>query len=168
MADDYSPTIRDAARRLSSTGGRVGRLGGVIRDLVTTVTPQAPTSKPDVSGPPASGFTEIDGYHVVTWIADQVLWVRHRGVWRGQVTSGYRSVADQRTACRHVCGNPDGCPGRCAKPGTSNHQGKAYPGGAVDVSDYETFGREVAHYPHGTPVKNDLPLDRVHFSYSGH
>jgi hypothetical protein len=39
-------------------------------------------------------------------------------------TSCYRNVIQQANACRRVCGNPQGCPGRCARPGSSQHQKK--------------------------------------------
>lgn len=168
MGSDYSRTIKNSASALRATGGHIHRLGELTKRLPEKVTGVNIPVPKDTAPKSDGGFTTIDGHEVVKWIADIVLWVRHQGRWHGQVTSGYRSVADQREACRHVCGNPNGCPGTCAKPGTSNHQGKAYPGGAVDVSDYTTFGQEAAKYPHGPTVKNDLPLDRVHFSRSGH
>lgn len=168
MSEDYSPTIKDAARRLIKTGQHIHRMGELTRRLHEKVTPPKSDSHPDVSVPRDDGGTmRIDGYNVATWIGHIVLWARAHG-WNGRVTSGYRSVADQREACRHVCGNPNGCPGTCAKPGTSNHQYTSFPRGAVDVSEYTEFGRIVARYPNGPTIKNDLPLDRVHFSYSGH
>lgn len=168
MADDYSPTIKDAARRINATSGRLHRIGDLIHDTAAKV-PAAPrVTAPDIPASNDTGFKTVDGKMVVAWIADIVIWVRKRGRWQGQVTDGYRSVADQREACRHLCGNANGCPGRCAQPGTSNHQKKAFPGGAVDVTDYTAFGQEAAKYPGAHTVKNDLPLDRVHFSYTGH
>lgn len=168
MADDYSPTIKDVAGRLVKTGSHVHRMGSLIGKLPVTAAPPKTSPRSDVPDPEDDGdLVKIDGYWVAHWISLRVLWARKNG-WHGVVTSGYRSDADQREACRHVCGNPNGCPGRCAKPGTSNHRYKTYPGGAVDVTDYETFGRVVARYPDGPTLKNDLPQDRVHFSLSGH
>jgi len=37
-------------------------------------------------------------------------------------TSCYRPPEEQRRACVRICGNPNGCPGRCAPPGRSQHQ----------------------------------------------
>lgn len=37
-------------------------------------------------------------------------------------TSCYRSPQQQAAACRSICGNPNGCPGLCARPGYSQHQ----------------------------------------------
>jgi hypothetical protein len=39
-----------------------------------------------------------------------------------RVTSSYRSCGQQALACQSICGNPDGCPGTCVKPGLSYHQ----------------------------------------------
>lgn len=143
-------------------------MGELTRGIVTKTNPPTSTKHPDVNLPSQKGGTEsIDGYNVAAWIAPIVLWCREHG-WHGRVTSGYRSVADQREACRHVCGNPNGCPGRCAHPGDSEHQGTEFPHGAVDVSDYTTFADVVSRYPHRPTIRNELPLDRVHFSYSGH
>jgi hypothetical protein len=43
-----------------------------------------------------------------------------------EVVQSFRSCSQQALACQRICGNVDGCPGTCAKPGTSYHQfGKA-------------------------------------------
>src|SRR6266540_7217081 len=46
------------------------------------------------------------------------------------VIESYRSCSRQALACRSICGNGGGCPGRCASPGSSYHQ----LGAAIDVS----------------------------------
>ncbi len=38
------------------------------------------------------------------------------------VVWSYRSCRQQRIACKDICGDPEGCPGRCAPPGSSWHQ----------------------------------------------
>ncbi|MEK9154061.1 MAG: M15 family metallopeptidase [Patescibacteria group bacterium] len=38
------------------------------------------------------------------------------------ITSAYRNRIQQENACRGICGNPNGCPGKCARPGRSYHQ----------------------------------------------
>lgn len=86
--------------------------------------------------------------------------------WRGQVTSGYRSPEYQCEVCKQVCGNCNGCPGTCAAPGTSNHQRYGPGQGAVDVSDYYTFGAIMRRI--GAPIFNALGAqDPVHFSFTG-
>ena len=46
------------------------------------------------------------------------------------VVQSYRSCHQQAVACKNICGNVDGCPGRCAKPGLSYHQ----LGAAIDIT----------------------------------
>lgn len=140
-----------------------------------------PSSTPDTPGTQGSpgglpgvqvGTTIIDGKPVANWIAQEVLWARHTGGWTGQITSGVRTVEEQRQACIHVCGNPNGCPGRCAHPGDSNHQGIAYPEGAIDVGSAAqavSLVRVLRGYPGGSRLKCcALPADLVHLSATGH
>lgn len=87
--------------------------------------------------------------------------------WSGVVTSGVRTATHSVELCEAMCGATS-CPGRCAGA-TSNHNcsnGCAYPEGAIDVGDYYKFGaiqREI-----GSPLRNELPVDPVHYSVSGH
>jgi hypothetical protein len=80
------------------------------------------------------------------------------------VTSGYRTPEYSTSLCIAMCGAPS-CPGRCAGA-SSNHSGKVYPAGAVDVTDYTRFGQIQPQI--GSPLRNDLPIDPVHYSVSGH
>lgn len=73
------------------------------------------------------GVTTYEGKQVAAWIVPILQCAKSNG-WNGTVTSGYRSVADQRRVCATGV-KP------CATPGTSHHQGTAYPDGAVDVSN---------------------------------
>lgn len=121
------------------------------------------------------GTTIIDGKPVVNWIASQVLAARRHG-WSGQVTSGVRTYSEQVQACIHVCGNANGCPGTCAKPGTSNHEVRVaiFPYGAVDITNGAQFDTalkrakgagDAGPYP---MIRNALPNDPVHRSLTGH
>ena len=84
--------------------------------------------------------------------------------WSGTVTSGYRTPEYSESLCFDMCGAPS-CPGTCAGR-SSNHSGKVYPRGAIDVSDEATFGAIMRRL--GNPIKNSLgPADPVHFSVSG-
>lgn len=156
----------DVGGTLNPAGGRGGGGGSVPSG------PSAsdPLTTPDSGGLPGVevGTTIIDGKPVYDDIAVVVLWARKHG-WSGRVTSGIRSDSEQRQACINVCGNPNGCPGRCAAPGTSNHRPRSQGGeGAIDVTREAEFARVISMYPGGPPIKNDLPQDRVHFSRSGH
>lgn len=112
-----------------------------------------------------AGTTTIDGHPVANWVAAQVLCARRNG-WTGSVLDGVRDAATQRADCIRICGNPNGCPGRCAKPGTSNHRGTVFPLGAVDVTDPSGFvsaGRKCPTFQ----LRNNLPNDRGHMSFTG-
>jgi hypothetical protein len=110
-----------------------------------------------------TGTRLFDGKEVAEWIYPWLELARKKG-WTGTVTSGYRSPAYSQSLCLHMCGQPS-CPGRCAGT-SSNHSGLQYPGGAVDVTEYEQFGRIQRRI--GSPLQNQLPTtDPVHFSVSG-
>jgi hypothetical protein len=114
--------------------------------------------------PTPQGIGIFDGHQVAGWIIPWLEKARAHG-WAGTVTSGYRDPAYSESLCWAMCGAPS-CPGRCAGR-SSNHSGKDYPAGAVDVSDYYTFGRIMQEL--GAPLHNALgSADPVHFSYTGH
>jgi hypothetical protein len=112
--------------------------------------------------PSTSGLTTFDGVTVAAWFVPWLTKIRNAG-WGGHVVSGYRDPAYSTQLCYGMCGAPS-CPGRCAGA-SSNHSGKVYPAGAVDVTDYYTFERLA--YSVGSPLRNHLPADPVHFSVSG-
>lgn len=120
---------------------------------------------PTVNSPSsnAKGVGSFDGHQVANWIIPWLKKSRAAG-WKGRVTSGYRTPQYSEQLCRQMCGQPS-CPGTCGGR-TSNHSGKAFPDGAVDVSDEARFARIQKQI--GSPLRNDLPADRVHFSVSGH
>lgn len=87
----------------------------------------------------------------------------------GSISSGYRTPAYSESLCMDMCGAPS-CPGTCAGR-SSNHSGKTFPAGAIDVPDYGTLQAKIdAAARRGIPrlLKNDLPADRGHYSNSGH
>ena len=73
------------------------------------------------------GTINFDGKPVAAWIGNVLQRARAAG-WKGTVNSGYRSVAEQRRIY-----NSGVRP--AARPGQSNHNFTAFPGGAVDVTD---------------------------------
>lgn len=155
-------------------------LSGVRNESITDLITGATSSDTSLTDPTDTSTTSvpspllgakvkaqtIDGFPVAGWIANIVLWARANG-WTGTVTSGIRSDAAQRQACINVCGNPNGCAGTCAKPGTSNHRLQVFPGGAVDVTNPAQFALVLSKYPGGAPIKNALPNDLGHFSRNG-
>jgi hypothetical protein len=112
------------------------------------------------------GVVQFDGKSVAAWIQPYLVWARQNG-WKGTLTSGWRDPAYSEHLCLNMCGAPT-CAGRCAGR-TSNHAGSVKPAGAIDVSDYVTFGRLMARCPYTPRLQNQLGArDPVHFSASGH
>jgi hypothetical protein len=72
--------------------------------------------------------------------------------------SGFRSLADQ-TRIYNSGVRP------AAKPGTSNHEMTAFPGGAVDVSEAAQLAQILAKKPGGSLLKWAGAKDPVHFSH---
>jgi LAS superfamily LD-carboxypeptidase LdcB len=81
-----------------------------------------------------------------------------------EVVQSYRSCAQQAEACRNICGDSNGCPGRCASPGLSYHQ----LGAAIDITQdsLDTAGvieaLEEAGWCQSQPAS-----DPGHFSFDG-
>lgn len=97
------------------------------------VSPGSGGSGPATSGPVPKGLTTFDGIPVCKWVAEELEWARKHG-WTGSLTSGWRSKQHQKEVCATGV-QP------CAKPGTSNHEGKRYPKCAADVSEPEQLDK---------------------------
>ena len=80
------------------------------------------------------------------------------------VVESYRSCAQQRRACRAICGDPGGCPGLCAPAGLSWHQ----LGAAVDITQgsLDTPG-VIATLRRFGWCESQPKTDPGHFSYGG-
>ena len=80
------------------------------------------------------------------------------------VAQSYRSCRQQALACRSICGDASGCPGRCARPGTSYHQ----LGAAIDITQgsLDTPG-VVAALQESEWCQSQPASDPGHFSYGG-
>jgi hypothetical protein len=103
------------------------------------------------------GLAHFDGKPVAAWIAGDLEWARAHG-WKGSVESGFRTLADQ-TRIYNSGVRP------AAKPGTSNHEMTAFPGGAVDVSEAAQLAQILAKKPGGSLLKWAGAKDPVHFSH---
>jgi hypothetical protein len=80
------------------------------------------------------------------------------------VVQSYRSCGQQAVACQRICGNQDGCPGRCVKPGLSYHQ----LGAAIDVSAETLRQRGVVAALEQAGWCESVPkTDPGHFSFDG-
>jgi hypothetical protein len=117
------------------------------------------------SAAPRNGVAMFDGRPVAAWLKPYLDWARQNG-WKGTLNSGFRDPAYSEKLCMSMCGAPS-CPGRCAGR-ASNHAGNSNPAGAIDVSDYVTFGRLMRRCPYSPRIFNALGAqDPVHFSASG-
>lgn len=127
-------------------------------------------TKEDQVDPDQDDLATFDGRVVASWMVGDNpqkknwLGLSRKAGWTGTVVSGYRTPEYSESLCYAMCGHPS-CPGTCAGR-SSNHSGKTYPAGAIDVSDYTNFGEIQKRI--GSPLINDLPIDKVHYSVSGH
>jgi len=79
------------------------------------------------------------------------------------VVWSYRSCAQQRIACRNICGGTQ-CPGRCASPGSSWHQ----MGAAIDTNQRGLDTPPIVEALKATGWCEPLPTsDPGHFSFGG-
>lgn len=129
-----------------------------LRDHKESIQPSASPNK-------EIGFATFQGKTVAAWM---VPWLEksQKAGWNGVVVSGVRTPAYSEQLCYNMCNAPT-CPGKCAGR-YSNHNmtsTQGYPYGALDVSDYDSFER--IQFEIGSPLRNDLPIDPVHFSVSG-
>jgi hypothetical protein len=83
---------------------------------------------------------------------------------RIEVVESYRPCNRQAIACRSICGDPGGCPGRCAAPGTSYHQ----LGAAIDISERSLGSLAIIAALERAGWCESVPdSDPGHFSYGG-
>ncbi len=79
------------------------------------------------------------------------------------VVWSYRSCAEQRVACRNICGGAQ-CPGRCAPPGKSWHQ----LGAAIDTNQRGLDTPNIVEALEATGWCQSVPTsDPGHFSFGG-
>lgn len=103
------------------------------------------------------GVTNYDAHPVAKWIVPILQYAAAHG-WTGTVSSGYRSYAQQKAIY-------DSGVRPAAVPGTSNHEGNAYPRGAVDVTDASQLSAILERSPYASVLVWAGGKDPVHFSH---
>ena len=112
---------------------------------------------------------KFDGIEVAPWIVPRLRFARENGFWTGKVNSGIRSHAEQTALYSEWKAGHRAGP--VAVPGTSNHEKRVFPGGAVDITDPAGMVSAMAKWK---ALGKPNPLvwfgsgDQVHFSASGH
>lgn len=145
---------KDVQTRLVSyaTGGGSGGSGGGSASLASTGGSGIRT------GRGLKTWTNPDGSKeaIAAWIYRELIRLGAKG--KIQINSGFRTYAEQVEACKHA--SP------CATPGTSNHEKKTYPGGAIDVQNYDTLNALIRRKG-GSSLKWYGSGDVWHFSATG-
>lgn len=119
---------------------------------------KAPSAKQtSAANTSATGTVDFTGKPVAAWIEPVLAYARSKG-WKGTVTSGFRSLADQ-TAIYNSGVRP------AAKPGTSNHEFTAFPGGAVDVTNAQQLSQILLGSKYAKLLVYAGAKDPVHFSH---
>lgn len=116
---------------------------------------------PKVSNPGQAtrlrGVVNFEGAPVAAWIAPALAYARSHG-WSGRVTEGFRTERQQ-------AGIYNSGVRPAAKPGTSNHEFDAFPGGAVDVSNAAQLASILRRSQWGRLLVWAGSKDPVHFSH---
>jgi hypothetical protein len=121
----------------------------------------------DVSGDPCATPPVLRTYRGVTLQPTALQAYREAERLAGRhivVVQSYRSCGQQAMACQTICGNPGGCPGRCAPPGKSYHQ----LGAAIDITAGELqVSRIVSALEQAGWCQSVPDSDPGHFSFGG-
>lgn len=107
----------------------------------------------------AGGETSTTG--LVSQVKRALAWARKHG-WSGQVTSGFRSDAEQVRIWNSGV-RPAAKPKALGGPGSNHSSGQA-----IDVSDWQAFAAAMASAPPNAKLLSLVDNDPVHFSVTGH
>lgn len=103
------------------------------------------------------GLASYEGKPVAAWIVPFLNYAKLHG-WKGSLTQGFRTYSEEVSIY-----NSGVRP--AARPGTSNHGKRNFPGGAVDVEGAEELAHILLTIPGGSLLKWAGGQDPVHFSY---
>lgn len=120
-------------------------------------TPVEPSTGVHLGKALPKGLSQFGEHKVAAWI-DPILKYAQAHGWKGAVTSGYRSKAEQERIY-------DSGVRPAAVPGTSNHEGDEFPRGAVDVSEAQRLSEIIKRSPYAGTLVWAGSKDPVHFSH---
>lgn len=141
IVDPLEPVTKTVERHLTTPGGKTTHL----------------LTSPGMANTVQHGVVHFGDKKVAAWIAPALEYAKSKG-WKGNVESGFRTRAEQE----HIY-NSGVRP--AAKPGTSNHEFTAFPGGAIDVSDAEQLSHILRSSKYAKLLVWAGSKDPVHFSH---
>lgn len=144
-----SPFSKSLVSALPKPVAQVSPVKKVAQAQAAGKSPTVDTSK--------KGAVNFEGTQVAAWIAPILQYARQHG-WKGSLNSGLRSFADQ-TRIWNSGVRP------AARPGTSNHEMTAYPGGAIDVNGAEQLSAILQRSQYKGVLVWAGAKDPVHFSH---
>lgn len=153
-------SIPEVLQGLAVRKGGAGDTGFI--SLIT-----APVAGVKEAATPRSGGGDTSVRGLATWvnpdgskvqIAKWIYLELKRVGFKGYIESGYRSEAEQARVCATGV-QP------CAAPGTSMHQGKVFPKGAIDVRESEAADLDAKLKAAHSPLVYAGSKDPVHFSH---
>lgn len=152
--DESLSRLLEAAQQAASSGGSEPH-------VVSTGPQQIEGQQQPLQGVQADeklqGVVNFHGKQVAAWIAPILSYAQAHG-WKGTVSSGYRSFAEQQRIY-------DSGVRPAAVPGTSNHEGKAFPRGAIDATEAQQLARILSTSPYRGALVYAGAKDPVHFSH---
>lgn len=156
--------------RLTTRGRRMLAVAGVVALLTAGLALTGAFSDRSLLAHPADACSSpprMQTYHGVTLQPEALVAYRQAERLAGRsipVVESYRSCQKQAMACVDICGRAYGCPGRCAKPGTSYHQ----LGAAIDIPQSALDTPAIVSALRRTGWCQALPdSDPGHFSFDG-
>lgn len=168
------PKVPQAAQQAPQSGDPTAVLS-VLSKLATDASPLPTAQEPATAQPvhpevaagealhpdkvtQLKGLVNIDGKPVAAWIGHILKWVEDVKGIKPEVESGYRSEPEQERIY-----NSGVRP--AAKPGSSKHELKVFPGGAVDLKNAQAVANALKGSPYEKLLVYAGPKDPVHLSH---
>lgn len=156
--------VSDALGLISALGGS-SPANGIPGASQTADGPQMAPAPTGGTAAPVKGSGKLatfDGKQVAGWIAPALEYARQHG-WKGTVSSGYRTDAEQ-TRIYDSGVRPAAVPKSEGGSG-SNHEGAVFPLGAIDVTNAGQLSQILRNSPYRTKLQWAGSKDPVHFSH---